>query len=68
MEERKDIQVENHGSVVLLRPATPEAVDWIEQNIGEDNGYQPYWPTVLVEPRYLEHIICGMVNAGLEVA
>ena len=62
-----DIRVENGGSVVLLVPATDDAKDWLESNVGADNGYQPYWPTCVVEARYADDILAGMLNDGLEV-
>jgi len=62
-----DIEVANGGSIVLLRPVTSEGRDWVEENIGQDNGYQPYWPTVVCEARYAGDVIDGMVADGLEV-
>jgi hypothetical protein len=47
-----DCLCENHGSVFLLKPLTPPAISWIEEHIGKDNGYQPYFPTVVVEHRH----------------
>ena len=55
-----DIVVENHGSVFLLRPISDSGREWIEQNITERNGFQPYWPTVVVEPRYISDIVSGI--------
>lgn len=62
-----DVTILDHGSIVILQPNTPEAVDWLEENIGEDNGYQPYWPKVIVEPRYVDAVIDGMQSDGLTV-
>ena len=62
-----DVTVQNEGSLVLLRPKTEAGTAWLDRNIGSDNGYQPYWPTVVVEPRYLEHIIEGMQDDGLVI-
>jgi hypothetical protein len=62
-----DFSVENHGSIFLLRPLTDSAKSWVEEHIGEDNGFQPYWPTVVVEPRYVADIVEGMQNDGLAV-
>ena len=55
-----DILIQGHGSILLLVPETDAGRAWVEENIGPDNGYQPYWPTVLVEPRYVENIVSGM--------
>ena len=34
-----DFTVQNEGSIVLLHPHTDAARSWIDENIGEDNGY-----------------------------
>jgi hypothetical protein len=62
-----DFAVENHGSVFLLKPLTPSATSWIEEHIGQDNRYQPYFPTVVVEHRYIADIIAGIQDDGLGV-
>jgi hypothetical protein len=63
-----DFLVENQGGIFLLKPLTPSATSWIEEHIGQDNGYQPYFPTVVVEHRYLADIVAGIQNDGLAVA
>jgi predicted Zn-dependent protease len=62
-----DFVVENHGSIFLLKPLTPSATSWIEEHIGQDNGYQPYFPIVVVEHRYIADIVAGIQNDGLAV-
>ncbi len=57
-----DITVVDAGSIVLLQPNTPAAIEWIDENIGEDNGFQPDYPNVLCEPRYAQDILYGMQN------
>ncbi|MGA7791765.1 MAG: hypothetical protein WCA19_01920 [Candidatus Acidiferrales bacterium] len=66
-EIRTDFVVENHGSIFLLRPLSPSATSWIEEHIGQENGYQPYFPTVVVEHRYIADIVAGIQNDGLVV-
>lgn len=63
-----DFSLENYGSVVFLRPLTDIAREWVDLNIGQENGYQPYWPTVVIEPRYVAHICEGIEGDGLAVA
>ena len=63
-----DFRLENHGSICLLRPLTLTAVAWVNTQIGDNNGYQPQWPTVLIEPRYLAPILNGLAADGLRVA
>ena len=48
-------------------PHSDSARDWIEQHIGRDNGYQPYWPTIVIEHRYIGDIVRGIRNDGLAV-
>jgi hypothetical protein len=62
-----DFLLEDHGSLVLLRPLTACAREWVEKNIGRDNGFQPYWPTVVIEPRYVQAILDGIVEAEMTV-
>jgi hypothetical protein len=63
-----DIRVENHGSVVLLRPATAAGRAWLKANC-DSTGYQPFTGgTVVCEPRFAADIIVGAREAGLRVA
>lgn len=62
-----DIRVENHGSIFLLHPLTDAASSWVDKHIGSDNGFQPYWPTVVVEHRYVQDIVAGMQADGFVV-
>ena len=62
-----DFLCENHGSILLLKPLTPSAVSWVEEHIGQEDGYQPYFPTVVVEHRYIADIVAGIQNDGLAV-
>jgi hypothetical protein len=64
---KADFILENHFSILLLRPVTDAGRNWVEEYIGPDNGYQPYFPTVVVEPRYADDIITGIREYGLEV-
>ena len=62
-----DFILENHGSICILRPLTPSAVAWAEEHIGQENGYQPHFPTVVVEPRYIADIVEHIQHDGLAV-
>lgn len=62
-----DFLCEDHGSILLLQPLTPSAISWIEEHIGKNSGYQPYFPTLVVEHRYIADIIEGIQNDGLAV-
>ena len=63
-----DFTISDHGTIILLKPHTSKALAWVEENIGRENGYQPYWPTVLCEPRYAQDILDGIGQDGLEVS
>jgi hypothetical protein len=60
-----DFRVEHHGSICLVVPLSRRGCAWINKNIGADNGYQPYYPTVIIEPRYLDDILGGIRKFGL---
>ena len=62
-----DFLVENHGSIFLLIPLNDSAHAWVDEHIGSDNGFQPYWPTALVEHRFIADIVQGIQNDGLAV-
>ena len=62
-----DFNLRDEGSIVLLTPRTGAAHDRINEYIGQDNGYQALWPTVTIEPRYLEPILAGIQGDGLVV-
>lgn len=61
-----DFRIENHGSIFLVVPLTDEAQTWVEENVSSE-GYQPYWPTVVVEHRYIGNLVDGIRIDGLEV-
>jgi hypothetical protein len=64
---RPDFMLENHSSIFLLRPQTGDAVTWLDENIGQNSGFQPYWPTVVVEHRFIGPIAEGIVADGLVI-
>ena len=65
--QKQDFTVENHGSVVIIRPNTPAGIGWANENIGSSNGYQGLWPAMLFEPRYVDQVISGIKADGLLV-
>ena len=64
---KADFTVQNEGSIILLHPDTELAIRWVKNNIGQANGYQPYWPTVVVEHRYIAQIVDGIQLDGLSI-
>ena len=65
--ERIDIEVTNHGSVVMLRPLTPAAEAWVSDNL-ELESWQWFGGAAAIEPRYADAILEGMADDGLEVS
>jgi hypothetical protein len=63
-----DFSFRDEGSIVLLTPLSPSAHEFVEQRIGSGNGFQPYWPTVVIERRYAQAILEGVISEGMVVA
>jgi hypothetical protein len=62
-----DFLLEDHGSIFLLSPQTDSACTWIDKHISRE-GFQPYWPVVVIEHRYISDIVEGIQNDGLVVS
>jgi hypothetical protein len=65
---RPDFTLRDEGSLILLTPLSPSAHEFVEERIGSDNGFQPYWPTVVIERRYAQDIVEGVIAEGMVVA
>jgi hypothetical protein len=63
-----DFTVRDEGSLVLLTPLSSFAHEFVEERIGSDNGFQPYWPTVVIEKRYAQDILEGVIAEGMVIA
>ncbi len=64
-EQATDFAVYNHGSILLLTPLTPMAYEWIEEHVSAEALY--WGESVVVEPRYIDFILEGILNDGLAV-
>ena len=62
-----DFSLRDEGSILLLTPRTEPARNWIDAHIGPDDGFQPYYPIIVIEPRYFGPILEGIRESGLEV-
>ena len=60
-----DIEVQNHGSIILLVPLTDAGDQWLHENTGEEATW--YGGALAVEPRYVTDIVDGAVGDGLVV-
>jgi hypothetical protein len=58
-----DFSVENHGSIILLRPLTDAAEEWIAGNLPEDRV--TFGGATVIEPRYILAVIEGIMSDGL---
>lgn len=65
MNQRRDILVENCGSIFLLRPLTDEAADWLLDHTADDAMFMG--DALAVEPRFVEAIVVGAQEDGLVV-
>jgi hypothetical protein len=66
MNAKRDLKVIDHGSIVLVRPDTKAAREWLEATAPED---ALYWCSALVvEPRYVAGVVECAREAGLEVS
>ena len=60
-----DFRIRNEGSIVLLKPISDAAREWVSEHIPEDA--QEWAGAVVVEPRYIADILAGIQDSGLEV-
>ena len=54
-------------SVFRLVPLTDEAKRWVNNNVSRER-FQPDWPTLYIEHRFLDDLIEGIEGEGLAVA
>lgn len=60
-----DFEIENHGSIVLVRPLTDAAKEFAKR-IGDGNTMR-FAGALVVEPRFVPPIIEGIEADGLTV-
>lgn len=59
-------EIENHGSLCLLRPLNPVATHWMQENLPMRNPETQFWGSaIIIEPRYLGPIVDGIIGDGL---
>jgi hypothetical protein len=62
-----DLIFENHFSLFLIRPVSPAGQSWLDENVGDENTLT-FGGAVVCEPRYVEAIVHGTIEAGLAVS
>lgn len=61
-----DIQVENGGSIYLLRPLTDRGRQWLRENV-QAESWQWFGDGLAVEHRYVADVVEGARAEGMEV-
>ena len=61
-----DFDVQDCGSIILLRAISAEANDWVDEHLPEDA--QHFAGATVIERRYFEDIYEGIVDAGLSIS
>jgi len=54
--------VEDHGSIVLVRPLTPDVSAWLDEHV--DPEAQWFGKALVVEPRYVAPLVTALVDEG----
>lgn len=65
--QQSDFVIENYGSVLVLRPLTDAALDWVSRNIDRENSLAPYWPDIAIEHSSVPYLIDRLRESGLAV-
>lgn len=63
--QKVDVLVHNHGSIVAFELRSHAAHQCVHENVQEDR--QLFGGRLMVEPRYVDHLVAGMIGDGLEV-
>ena len=58
-----DFIIQNEGSILLFRPLTDAAREWIEEHLQEDATW--FGEALVVQHRYASDLAMGMLAAGL---
>ena len=62
-----DVLVEDHGNVFMVTPMTPAARAWVKKNV-QLEGWQWMGASFAADQHYIENLMFGMQEAGLNVA
>jgi hypothetical protein len=54
--------VEDHGSIVLIRPLTSDVKAWLEANVNPDAQW--FGRALVIEHRYAEDLALALINEG----
>jgi len=54
--------IENHGTIVLVRPLTPDCASWLAEHVDEEAQW--FGRALVVEPRYVEPLVTALIEEG----
>jgi hypothetical protein len=59
-------RVEDHGSIVLVRPLTLDCQAWLHEHTPDEGEDMAQWfgGALVVEPRYLEPLVTALIEEG----
>lgn len=60
--KKADVEVENHGTILLFRPQTDAAREWLTSHV--DSEAQWFGGALVVEPRYAADLAQGLQDEG----
>ena len=63
--KKVDFSVRDEGSICLLDLISQEAQDWGSEHIGE---HQTWCGKIVVEPRYIDNLVAGLLEEGFTYA
>lgn len=64
--EYPDVDVHREGTLFLVGALTDSGVSWLSENVDVENA--TFWlSNIVVEHRYIEQLVIGMIEAGLVV-
>ena len=58
-----DFTVDAHGSLILLKPESPEAFEWIAENIGAPIPW--FAGGIALEPSIIPSLLCSILEDAL---
>lgn len=67
MMDRKDVIVRNHGTLGSFQLLSKDAHAWVKKNVETENHSWSGDNMFMAEHRYVEDIVIGMRDAGLEL-
>jgi len=60
-----DFRLQDEGTIVILHPCNDAAGDWIYEHVGWGDEITWWGGGVVIERRYVNDILAGILDAGL---